>query len=712
MKLIRATFKNFRLLKDLTLEFSTDEEKSLTVIRAANETGKTTCEYGLMWCLYGSKSALPKKSEFPLFPADLKANGERKSEISVEIEFRVEQIRSLGKGSQDLQSSDYRLIRSCVEYADTEIGVRRESEHTKMFKISPSGSEPIDSVEAKRVIENSLPESLKNVYFTDGDSAMSFIEAAATRGVKRQRVSNAVEALLGIETLNTTVRHLETVSKRFGQEIDDTDYKSELERLNDRIGGWAEDISDWERESLELEQQKNSGEKELRTIRNQLEEALKLGDKKKLIDEMNITNSQIKNHRTNAEEQLQKIALLTSNKQVSEIFLGDLAKKARDTLNNLNKEKKLPKVNIPILEELLDRKSCFCGADLRSDTEEGETRRAEIKHAISSSRESDMIQECATSLFYRVRSEAFDSAKNNWIGNYTSYQRMYQNTLSSLSKAEERYADLNASIKELDDRMINEIKESEENLANSIAKINNSLGTTNAQIKDATDRKKDAEEERTKIEKKVGKTNSSAGRLNLSRLAQTIFDSIINRLKYEELQKVSTEMNRIFLEMIGADPATNDLTLITEAKLTDNYDIVVFGPNGHQLDPDQDLNGASRRAITLAFILALTKVSEVEAPNVIDTPLGMMSGYVKQSVLLQTIKEGSQSILFLTHDEIKGVEEILDQHAGTVYTLTNPAHYPKMLKNKPDVKDARIIKCACDHNRICKICERKKAEVT
>ncbi len=710
MKLIKATFKNFRLLKDLTIEFSTDEEKPLTVVRAANETGKTTCEYGLMWGLYGSKS-LPKKSEFQLFPADLKAKGERKVDISVEIEFRVEHIRSTGRSSQELGASDYRLIRSCVEYSDTESGVRRESERIKMFRISLSGSEPVDDAEANRVIENSLPESLKDVYFTDGDSAMSFIEAAATRGVKRKRVSNAVEALLGIEYLNTTVRHLENVSKRFGQEIDNTDYKTQLEQLNDRIGGWTEDISEWEKDSSDLEDQKNSGEKELRTIKAQIEEALKLGDKEKLVGEINSTRCQITNYKTNAEKQLQQIASLTSNEQVSKIFLGDIAKKAKDTLNNLNKDKKLPKVNIPILEELLDSNSCFCGADLRKGIEEGEFRRSKIKHAISSSRESDMIHECAASLFYRVRSEEFDIAKNNWIESYTSYQGMYQNTVSSLRTAEEKYSGLDASIKELDDRMLNELKEQEENIDSKINRINTSLGMINGQIKDATDRKKDAEADRGKVEKKIGKTSSSAGKLTLSRLTQSIFSSIVDRLKTEELRKVSAEMNRIFLEMIGSDPEKNDLTLITEARLTDDYDIVVFGPGGHQLDPDQDLNGASRRAITLAFILALTRVSEVEAPNVIDTPLGMMSGYVKQSVLLQTVKEGSQAILFLTHDEIKGVEEILDQYAGAVYTLTNPAHYPRMLKNEPDVKDAGIIKCACNHNKACEICKRKDAEV-
>ena len=60
MKLIRAEFKNFRLLRALDLEFSTDSTKKLTVIRAENETGKTTILNGLQWALYGD-DGLPGK---------------------------------------------------------------------------------------------------------------------------------------------------------------------------------------------------------------------------------------------------------------------------------------------------------------------------------------------------------------------------------------------------------------------------------------------------------------------------------------------------------------------------------------------------------------------------------------------------------------------------------------------------------------------------
>ena len=133
---------------------------------------------------------------------------------------------------------------------------------------------------------------------------------------------------------------------------------------------------------------------------------------------------------------------------------------------------------------------------------------------------------------------------------------------------------------------------------------------------------------------------------------------------------------------------------------------MVFGPKDKLLNPDRDLNGASRRALTLAFILALTKVSEVEAPNVIDTPLGMMSGFVKKSVLQIVIRESSQLILFLTRSEIASCEDIISEKAGRIITLTNPAHYPLMLSHNPNTEERKILRCECSHMSECQQCAR------
>ncbi|MFW9890104.1 MAG: UDP-N-acetylglucosamine 2-epimerase, partial [Candidatus Thorarchaeota archaeon] len=194
--------------------------------------------------------------------------------------------------------------------------------------------------------------------------------------------------------------------------------------------------------------------------------------------------------------------------------------------------------------------------------------------------------------------------------------------------------------------------------------------------------------------------------LEVTQDIESVLRNSYDRITNEELTKVSELMNSIFLEMIGADPEQG--AIIRKAEINKDFDIVVYGPSNRTLNPDRDLNGASRRALTLAFILALTKVSEVEAPNVIDTPLGMMSGYVKRSVLKTVIRESSQLVLFLTRSEIADCEEILDREAGHIITLTNPAHYPRMLVNDPQTDKRTVLQCECNHRSVCNLCQRRQ----
>lgn len=704
MKLIKAHFKNFRLLKDLELDFSDSDEKKLTVIRAANESGKTTCQYGLMWGLFGSKNVLRK--DYVLSPKDSITSSTTIVEISVEIEFsQKEHINS--RSSMDVEESKYRLKRICTERWRSQEFVERSSEQWSLYKITSSGVVKLNQSEADEVLNNAMPVALKDVYFTDGDSALAFIESGATLGVKRARVSQAVESLLGLEVLRQTVKHLGSVANKFGNDVDNTDYKNEHQKLCDNILSYEEDIEEAQEEIIEKNSELLKAEIEIKQVRSKIEELLLLGDKSKLLQDLKNEENGLRRAKENELDSLKRVsALVSKNINLSQFMLSEYALKGMDILNGLSAKNQLPKLNIPILEELLEKERCFCGEDLNANTNTGKEKRKYIEKSIIDSVQSDAIQDCATSLYYSVRSENFIDASDKWCQEYDSASQAFFNQGSSIKDYQKSIDKLNESISQIDDSNLQSNRDLERNLNAAKSKVTQRLSELEYSIRDKTSRKNDAELTRKTLETKIGKVSNVGSYINLSRRAKEVFENIIEKLKKDELQKVSDRLNRIFLDMIGADPDKNHLTVITRAELTQDYDIVVYGKNGNKLDPDLDLNGASRRAITLAFILALTKVSEVEAPNVIDTPLGMMAGYVKQSVLENTIKEGSQLILFLTHDEINGVELTIDKYAGKVYTLTNPAHYPRMLVNKINVDDSRIVRCECDHRHSCEVCQR------
>ena len=142
MKLIRAEFKNFRLLRDLRLDFSTDSEKKLTVIRAENDTGKTTILNALQWTFYGN-AALPGKGKgYRLHPIDWDMSKGSKIPISVQVDFEKETFQLSRNGNSGETTSRYRIIR------ETTLDGTKPTSEVKLFKITDIGAEPIDPPDA------------------------------------------------------------------------------------------------------------------------------------------------------------------------------------------------------------------------------------------------------------------------------------------------------------------------------------------------------------------------------------------------------------------------------------------------------------------------------------------------------------------------------------------------------------------------------------
>ena len=70
MKLLRASFSNFRLLRNLELDFRLAGDKKLIVLRAENESGKTTILNGLQWGLFGDDAVPRDRGAYRLHPID------------------------------------------------------------------------------------------------------------------------------------------------------------------------------------------------------------------------------------------------------------------------------------------------------------------------------------------------------------------------------------------------------------------------------------------------------------------------------------------------------------------------------------------------------------------------------------------------------------------------------------------------------------------
>lgn len=702
MKLLRATFHNFRLLRDLKLDFSSDPGKRLTVIRAANESGKTTILHALQWALYGDRALPGKGQDFRLQPLDWDPSEGTTVSIAVAVEYEVTTHRLI-RGERRESSQKYQLVRAVQENIDDHI--RRSASTVKLFALHDTGTSPVEPPEPQ--IREHLPPELREVFFTDGDRALSFIEAEAAAITKRERVQNAIRSLLGLGVIEDAIKHVHKTEAETNRRAKCIVGSDELTRIASRLEEMEKDRESQEEQLNDAKSQFMAFDQKLVETDQKVSTALKKGDKESLEKDLAHEKKNISRLDKQLKEASKAHSAIFRSQTIATELLWPLLRRAFGELKALHDQGKIPSTTIPVLEERLSGDSCFCGETLAAEDEGGRKRRAHIEELIERTRRSDEIQETLTDLYYEANSLGLDESVS-----YQSWSTAYQDVVTRRDGLDEmrdsagrRLRSLEQQIDALPDTDIKALRDLQRSYKTQRDNQLSRRSRIATQIDGMKKTKVQLEARRDQLLKEQNRGNRILAELAVTKDIKGVLQTAYEQITTEELQRVSELMNKIFLEMIGADDQQK--ALIRRAEISPVFDIMVYGPKDRKLNPDRDLNGASRRALTLAFILALTKVSEVAAPNVIDTPLGMTSGYVKNSILQNSVRESSQLILFLTHDEILGCEEIIDEEAGVVFTLTNTAHYPRMLVNDPKVEERKVIRCECDHRSDCMLCQRR-----
>ncbi len=703
MKILRAEFENFRLLRNIELTFSTDSERNLTVIRAANETGKTTILTALQWALYGDQALPGKGSNYRLHPIDWSAENGQRVPVTVTVDFEISKLRRSNRGIIESRHQ-YRIVRSAFEEISGAKWSRQPSA-VKLFLLTDRGAEPVESPEVH--VNEELPPDLREVFFTDGDRALSFIEADVAASTKRQRVQNAIRSLLGLSIIEDAIRHVNKSTSEANKKAKKLQTSGDLITVATQLQGIEDEIEDKEADYEDAKEQFAAFDEKFNSIDRKIAEALQKGDEEKLKRSLETINREIKQLNKRIESAEKDHTELFRSDSLAIDLLSPVLDDAFQKLTDLRDQGKIPNTTIPVLEERLKQENCICGESIDENDPDGNRRRLNIQKLIDDSKQADEIQVIITDLYFgsKALQKSPEPTESRWLN---EYKRVVENRdgltiLRDQAGAKKRSIEL--EIDRLPDADIQGLRDTKKRYKEQRDRFLQKKSTLETQLESLNRDRAYLVRERDRLLRIQDKGTRVLSELIVTQDIINVLKSSYDKITNEELIRVSEKMNEIFLEMIGADP--EQFAIIRRAEINRDFDIKVYGPQDRTLDPDRDLNGASRRALTLAFILSLTLVSEVEAPNVIDTPLGMMSGYVKRSVLRTAIEKSSQLILFLTHDEIAGCEEILDDAAGVVVTLTNPCHYPKMLVNDPHFTEQTILACNCTHREDCQLCARR-----
>ena len=699
IQLVEATFHNFRLLRDVRLEFAASADSPVTVIRAENGTGKTTLLTALTWALFGDDALPSRRTLYRLHPLDWnsEALGTR-CDVRVEITFRT---TDEGTG----ETTTYNLVRSA---ADIVSGDGRHqpvaiSHDLALMKQTSKGNQVVENPNAF-LSNRVLPKSLKDVFFIDGDRALAFIEASDERSAKRERVEAAIRQLLGLDLLESATRHIDgarlAIAKALKEEAKGTslaDLAKQEESLTNRVSELRNQRSELDKQRAATDGRHMRAKETLRGVL-----ASGAGDRQILSKNLQSAESDLSSGRKHSEELVKRLRKDLNDPSLAYTLAESAVRKAASHLRVLEDEKVIPNTLPDIVADQLKRGHCICGADVSMGTHGHKVLSDLLSDAEKLGDNHEVLMHLNNAAGRRVI-EA-DNRPNLWAEMVHESQVALAQSNAQIESAEKRIAEAREKIKKIPEKDVATAEKLVVDEEREVYRLGKEIGNADGQLKVWGDQLSEISSIRAEAEKKEKKYLNRIAEETAAKDLLGVVQGTIDTLEGETLREVSTTMNQVFMNMIVED--TDSSGLIRGAELTSDHDIVVHGPGNQLLDPDRDLSGAQRRALTLAFILSLVSVSGVKAPNVVDTPLGMTSGPVRRAILRYSAANSTQLVLFLTKSEISGVEDILDSFTGRTYTLTNTDHYPERVKNQPPSNRLETLVCECDYRNWCKVCEQ------
>lgn len=708
MRLIRAHVRNFKLLEDVKLEFSTRRDRPLTVIRAENGSGKTSLLYAFQWAFYG-REGLPDSAR------DMRLTSTATpSHTPVMVSVTVEFERDDEYGN----TASYRLIRSVTETPISDTKFEWQRDRVRLLRITSAGEEDLEPADSW--IRAWLPKRLQDVFFTDGDSVQTFISGQIGTRQRQGRVQDAIRDLLGIDNFRIAEGDLQAVFRNFRVEAAKSGGKNtenlelRLEQTDERVRTQKTALNKLRERQGNMASQRSAWGKELRSLRG-------IGDIDELnerIEQSELEQSRLERHRQGTMTRMQ-VAL--RSEEFSWQLLGDQLRKGLQQLSDLADRRIIPGASVEVIADRLELDECICGQSLAIGTEHRQLveRLLEEQRGISASRQR------LTELSHHARRAADGEQSRRESGR--AFPDMSTQLLQELTGISDgirakgiELKDLKARLNSIDDQHVRELVSRLDDVEAKMARTHQDIGAKESELSQAEEERTEQNQALKVAENEVAVSKELEVKRDVAEDLANLATSVLKVLERDYVGRVSKRMNELFMEIVGAPDETvrSDFgsVLYAGVRFDDDFNIVIDTAGGNRLDPDFELNGASKRALTLSFIWSLMEVSGALAPRMIDTPLGMVSGGVKFRMVDAITKPPAddlpsfQIVLFLTRSELRDVEDLIDDRAGSTVTLSCSEHYPVDLIYSWGGGYPVSCICSCDHRHSCRTCARRYDE--
>jgi len=664
MKIYKVEVENFRQYREKSeILFSTNKEKNLNILIGENGEGKTNLFKAINWCLFGeTDDSLEIVNKESLKEGLLK---NKQVEVRVVIIFYQDGLKY--KINRELTATKIKEVKE-----EEEEGVRYEYVDEEYAFLTywnrKKESTTYENDDMPAVMSSILSKRLRKYFLFDAEKMDELTKEGQEESVKR-----GIKDMLRFEVIERAIKHLEKAKDSYDNEVKhgfkNTDLQEAIElkeKLKKRIDKNKEELEDKEKE---IEKVKNF-------ISNLTLKINKSGGKEAI--QLNNQIGELSDQLTEKEGYMSDAFDVFSSKINScyRMMCGTIVHKAMEKIHKLRVvEKKIPSIPKEDIIKIMDNGKCICGLEFKDVSGKPDkkskaylTLMKEVEGKLSQDVQiqveninagASTLQEVRKTLIEQIRGRLQDY--ETYEGNIIEIKKKIKNLKGELGQSEKIV------------KKAKEFQQQREGFEKNRDKLLDEKSEIKVEIKQDKKQLEMKREEITKLLEAEEEGKSVKKHYLLAENSHKLLGQVYDEYCKEMRERVQVKTQEIFSNLIWKD------SQFKEVLISEDYQLEVL--DKFNTVARKELSAGERQILSLSFILALSIETNLEAPFIVDTPLGRISGKNRRNIAKYLPKYAKQLFLIVTPDEINNPEmSELKSHVGSWWKIKFDNGRSKIIK--------------------------------
>lgn len=634
MKIKSVHIENFRQFRDFKINFEVEvNEKNITVIRAANSTGKTTFMQAIKWCLFGDEAVELEKPMELLnrdYIKETRYGSDKEAFYRVVLEIVENDTTVKINRTQNLNVTPARVTKKstlvALEYMD-------DNGETRVIRNHDKEREQI----IQKRINSLLSIRMVNYFLFDGER----IERLSSDGTAGKReISDAITAVSSLPIINNSIETLKSLSRDVRKDKAKSVSDKNFQYVSDKITELELAVEENDKKIVRFNSEKEDSEKKLKEVEAKLsgmENVSLFQEKRKHLER---ENERLIAQNEKVYKQIQSLYLEYSTAR----YIYMLQRKFQKLELETNKDvKSIPFMKANAIDAIIKNETCICGTQL--EQEHIKKLKEQRVHQPPESNEAMMKN-------YEIAINKEVSNLNNNVKQIKNLVQEYNQNFSIISENNVELQDINEKISKLPHDEIQLLNKKRKELNESIVLLKHKI---DFHITENNDMKKQLQQcEETVIELTTKLKFNEVLNVKEEMLKETLEILHLEKEKDEKAlrENVEKHANTHFREIITKDK---------RIKIDDKFNLKVLEDDG----TEASISSGESVAVSISIILSIIDtfrmnlmkskkdgsnlMSEKDFFLVMDGPFAMLDQYFSKKISVK-LSDSIEQIILLTND--------------------------------------------------------------